>query len=114
MPTTARTRRAATATAAALLVGGAAFGAAAGTARAKAVCPTGFVCFQESATGGRTVRIAEGQGAYFPGGIQVYVATNSTRLSYCLTSRPYDYVLPPGQQAARSHTVLAARPGAVC
>ncbi|MFA1538237.1 hypothetical protein [Actinomadura monticuli] len=86
----------------------------AGAAQARLACPTGFVCFQETAAGGRIVRIAEGQGAYFAGGARVYEATNNTGLTYCVTSTPYDYALRPGQRVARDHTVYRAAPGTGC
>ncbi|TDC39460.1 hypothetical protein E1281_38700 [Actinomadura sp. KC345] len=109
-----KTSRILSAGAIALVAGTAVVAGAAGTAQARVTCPTGFLCFQETANGGRVVRIAEGQSAYFAGGIPVYAATNSTRLTYCVTSKPYDYSLAPGQRVARSHTVFRAAPGTGC
>ncbi|MFA1550312.1 hypothetical protein SM418_28910 [Actinomadura chokoriensis] len=114
-----KTPRILSAGAVALLAGGAVVAGAvvagtAGIAQAKVTCPTGFVCFQETPSGGRVVRIAEGQGAYFPGGTSVSEAVNNTRLGYCVTSSPYDYSLRPGQRVARSHIVFRVAPGTDC
>ncbi|MEQ4724745.1 HTH domain-containing protein [Nonomuraea sp. B19D2] len=87
---------------------------AAATSQAAAVCPTGYLCLQPSASSARPVLVKEGDSRTFSGGLKVTQVSNQTRVAYCVTSTPYNYALSSRQSATRAHTVLSVRPAGVC
>ncbi|MEV4582585.1 hypothetical protein AB0K16_56165 [Nonomuraea jabiensis] len=103
-------------TAAATAAATATFAAQPATAasQAAAVCPTGYLCLQPSASSARVVLVKQGDSRSFPGGLQVGQVSNQTGVAYCVSSTPYGYTLGAKLTAARAHTVLSVKPAGVC
>ncbi|MFI9842132.1 hypothetical protein ACIHFD_34220 [Nonomuraea sp. NPDC051941] len=82
--------------------------------QAAAVCPTGYLCLQPSASSARAVLVKQGDSRSFSGGLQVSQVSNQTGVAYCVSSTPYGYTLGARKTETRTHTVLSVKPAGVC
>ncbi|GAA3665198.1 hypothetical protein GCM10022224_031930 [Nonomuraea antimicrobica] len=79
-----------------------------------AVCPTGYLCLQPSASSAKAVLVKQGDSRSFSGGLQVSQVTNQTGVAYCVSSAPYGYTLGARKTVTRTHTVLSVKPAGFC